>query len=97
LSNPHTHERAHCHHDHNGDNPEHLNDLGDCWKLVYHRSFYELGNSPRVIYLPSFEVMFKMMRSCILVHEPKDLWFNYDPNKEDRTITPASMLNSDLF
>lgn len=32
------------------------------------------GFSPTVIYIPSREIMFKMMRACIGVTDPKDLW-----------------------
>lgn len=33
------------------------------------------GLSPYCLYLPKKEIMFKMMRACIKVQDPKDLWF----------------------
>ena len=70
LNDPHDLEHSHCHHD-KGITEYSLDSL--C--LVYDKTFYE-QNSPRHIYIPSFEVLFKMMRSCILVTKPEDLWFN---------------------
>jgi len=70
LADPHDLERTHCHHD------KGVTDYTlDCLDLVYDKSFYG-KNSPRTIYTPSFEVLFKMMRSCICVTRPEDLWFN---------------------
>ena len=47
-----------------------------CDKLVYSESRYILDESPRIIYLPNIEIMFKIMRSCFGVTKIKDLWIN---------------------
>ena len=39
-------------------------------QLVYPENRYVEGNSPYTMYIPSIEVMFKLMRSCICVKEP---------------------------
>lgn len=38
-------------------------------KLVY-------SLSPTTIFIPSKKIMFKLMRACLGVYEPEDLWFN---------------------
>ena len=38
---------------------------------VYQKSRYTPDNSPSVIYIPTRNVMIKMMRSCIGVDDPK--------------------------
>ena len=47
--------------------------------MVYEESRYKKGESPKSIYVPSHILMFKLMRACINVTAPEDLWFN----KED--------------
>ena len=41
---------------------------------VYPNSRYTEGNSPYCIYLPCREVLLKLMRACIKVKTPGDLW-----------------------
>lgn len=43
---------------------------------VYKQSRYKPDMSPLCIYIPTRFVMFKLMRSCIDVYDPSDLWFN---------------------
>ena len=43
---------------------------------VYPCIRYTEGNSPYCIYIPSREVMLKLMRACIKVKKPEDLWIN---------------------
>ena len=42
--------------------------------LVYAQSRYIQGFSPYCIYIPRREIMFKLMRACIAVSDPSDLW-----------------------
>ena len=44
--------------------------------FVYPASRYIEGKRPWCLYIPNKEIMFKMMRACIKVKDPKDLW-NY--------------------
>ena len=44
--------------------------------LVYRRIVFDQPHSPACIYLPSKAVIFKLMRACIGVESPRDLWFN---------------------
>ena len=37
---------------------------------------YVKEHSPACLYIPSKQVMFKLMRACIHVEGPQDLWFN---------------------
>jgi hypothetical protein len=41
---------------------------------VYPQYRYKERRVPHVIYFPKFEVMIKMMRSCMNINNPKDLW-----------------------
>ena len=50
--------------------------LEDKNELVYDESYYKEEYSPRIIYLPSKLVMIKMMRACIGVDKPQNLWIN---------------------
>jgi len=43
---------------------------------VYPQTRLIKGLSPYTLYIPSKEVMVKMMRSCITVKDPQDLWIN---------------------
>lgn len=45
---------------------------------VYPQSYYRPGQSPSCVYIPSREIMFKMMRACIGIQEEDDLWINND-------------------
>jgi len=56
-------------------NPECIDDR------VYPDSRYKRENSPYCIYIPCREVMLKLMRACIKVKEPEDLWLMQ--NKEE--------------
>jgi len=42
---------------------------------VYQKSRYVPENSPSVIYIPTRVVMIKMMRACLGVTDPSQLWF----------------------
>lgn len=42
--------------------------------LVYPRSRYCPHHSPHCIYIPNKEIMLKLMRACIKVKTPADLW-----------------------
>lgn len=42
--------------------------------LVYDQCRYIQGLSPYCIYIPRREIMFKLMRACILVKQEEDLW-----------------------
>ena len=44
--------------------------------FVYPMSRMDEYSSPRVIYLPSKDVMLKLMRACIGVRFVDELWFN---------------------
>ena len=44
--------------------------------LVYSECRYTEKYSPYVVYIPSKEVMFKIMRACIKVKNIEDLWIN---------------------
>lgn len=50
------------------------------FNLVYQHSRYDAHQPPICVYIPSPEMLFKLMRSSIGCHEPEDLWI-YD--KED--------------
>ena len=41
---------------------------------VYHTSRYVESQSPNVNFIPRQEIMWKLMRSCIGVKDPDDLW-----------------------
>jgi hypothetical protein len=42
--------------------------------LVYHTARYLNDSSPMCVYIPSKEILFKMMKACIGVDKPQDLW-----------------------
>ena len=44
--------------------------------LVYREERFVYKNSPHTLYFPSKKVLFKIMRACIGITDPKDLWFN---------------------
>ena len=44
--------------------------------LVYRKGIIGTTYSPPCIYLPTRNVMFKLMRACIGVKYAGDLWFN---------------------
>lgn len=46
----------------------------DDW--VYPEFRYRKGFSPHAIYIPTQEMMIKIMRACIGVKRPADLWIN---------------------
>ena len=65
-----------------GDNDPYLLGLfEDDSALVYNSDRYVLDCSPLMIYVPRKEVMFKMMRACVKVDRPDELWFNRSNNK----------------
>jgi len=43
---------------------------------VYPKSKYFEESNPFCLYIPNKEIMFKMIRACIKVTEPEDLWIN---------------------
>ena len=43
-------------------------------ELVYAESRYMEGLSPLCVYIPNKDIMFKIMRACIKVAQPADLW-----------------------
>ena len=51
--------------------------------LVYARSRLEQDFSPLVVYLPTKQLMFKMMRACSGCFSDKDLWFNPGQEEEE--------------
>jgi hypothetical protein len=69
----------------------------DDW--VYPESRLVKGLSPYAIYIPNKEIMLKMMRACIQVKSPEDLWFNTDADvsKHDEfDIQDASQINETI-
>ena len=44
--------------------------------MVYDISRIGTKNSPFVVYVPRPEMMFKIMRACINVSDPGELWIN---------------------
>ena len=44
--------------------------------LVYPESRYTSEQSPAPIYLPTNELLLAMMRACIYVEKPEQLWIN---------------------
>ena len=42
--------------------------------MAYHDSLYDKDRSPMCIYMPSNEVLFKLMRACIGCEKAEDLW-----------------------
>lgn len=70
------------------DTPKNMHDIGGNGKscaipkkiddLVYAKTRYIPNFAPFCIYIPKTELMFKMMRACIGIKDPKDLWFNQE-------------------
>lgn len=44
--------------------------------LVYDRKRLKAGESPFCVFLPTKNIMFKMMRACVEVSDEADLWIN---------------------
>ena len=44
--------------------------------LVYHEKRYNPDESPKHVYVPTKELMFKMIRASIGITDIHDLWFN---------------------
>ena len=57
-------------------NNQQLNEPKDINDLVYNENRYKDIDAPASILIPSSTVMFKLMRACIYVKTPKELWFN---------------------
>ena len=54
----------------------------DTIKLIYPRDRYTSEHSPMTIYIPTREIMFKMMRACLGCKNVEDLWiFHEDHTK----------------
>ena len=64
--------------------PQRVNEIYDIEQLVYHESRYCYNENPKLkknifcIFIPSKEVMFKLMRASIHVSSESELWFNYN-------------------
>lgn len=52
----------------------HLATQHDEW--VYPEYKYSFGQCPMLIYIPKKEIMLKMMRACIAIKRPHELWIN---------------------
>ena len=66
--------------------------------LVYHKSRFEEDYIPRIVFVPSFKVMFTIMRHCIGVQSVDDLWFVLEKAElpiVDKDIVPH-LNNNDL-
>jgi hypothetical protein len=50
-------------------------------ELVYHESRFEEDYIPRMLFIPNKKTMFSIMRHCIGVTKPEDLWFILDKEK----------------
>lgn len=50
-------------------------------ELVYHKSRFVRESSPNPLFLPRKELMLKLIRACIEVKRPSELWFNQGDNK----------------
>ena len=56
-------------------NKNNIQDINEnCNNLVYAESRYESKKSPKIIYIPNVDVMFKIIRSCFGVAKKEDLW-----------------------
>lgn len=55
--------------------------LMDPHVLIYPKCRISENNSPQPIYIPNRAVMFKLMRACIGITRPEDLWFNLNNTK----------------
>ena len=63
---------------------------------VYPDSRYTEGNSPYCIYIPVKEVMLKLMRACIKVKDPADLWVMKNRPETRGTTTRGGLSNQAL-
>ena len=45
--------------------------------LIYKIQRFSEENSPMIVYLPSKQLLFKMMRACFGCQTKEDLWINY--------------------
>ena len=81
-----------------------VDDVPDDFKLptcptdmVYPDSRYIDGNSPVAVYIPTPEVMLKMMRACIEVKDPKDLWIHQPSvcDKKPKVVEPEETLEEE--
>ena len=43
--------------------------------LAYHQNRFTAGQSPICLFIPRKEIMLKLMRACIYVAQPNNLWF----------------------
>lgn len=50
--------------------------LNNAHELIYSKQRIHSENSPYPIYIPNRAMMFKIMRACIGITRPEDLWFN---------------------
>lgn len=48
--------------------------------LVYHESRYREEFSPYVVYIPTDDIMFKLMRACLGCSKIEDLWIYQNDN-----------------
>ena len=48
--------------------------LADVADFIYPMSKFDLAESPKVIYIPSVELMFKLMRSCVNIDKVDEIY-----------------------
>ena len=63
-------------------------------RLVYDRNRYDPDNSPLMIYVPSREMLFKMMKACIDVDSIYELWI-YDDEEKGTTPLASEIYDDD--
>lgn len=64
------------------DVPRKLKEVGNPYVLVYPEGkIQNPSESPSTLYFPRKEIMLKMMRACIGVKSPQELWFNNDTSE----------------
>ena len=64
--------------------------------LAYKIGRYNDDESPTCIYLPTRQLLFKMMRACIGVEEPEELWI-YNSATGFTVDEPAFYTSTDFF
>ena len=55
-------------------------------ELVYDKCRYMEGYGPKCIFIPSKQIMFKLMRACVDVQDESELWFNRKQEEPTRKI-----------
>ena len=49
--------------------------MTDISVLIYAKTRFIEGESPKPIFIPSRRMMLKIMRACVAVDDEKDLWY----------------------